>query len=150
MSVPGSLRAILAPGPRLCAAGALGRLREGGAILVDVREPGEWPEGVAEGALCLPLSDLRGARGAWGPVLAKVSGRELLLYCQSGVRSARAARLLRAEGYPAIDAGTLADWAAAGWRIEMRGAKPHNGLPRAPVVPQVSPDKDRENEHWQY
>jgi len=150
MSILGILKGVLAPAPRVSPADALGRLRGGRAVLVDVREPGEWSEGVAEGALCLPLSDLKGARRAWGPVLAKVAGRELLLYCKSGVRSAVAARLLRAEGCAAADAGTLAGWAAAGWRIEMRGANAHTGGPRAPVVPQASPDKDRENEHWQY
>ena len=122
MNMLGRLKAALAPAPRPSPAAWFPRLRDGRALLIDVREPDEWADGVAEGALLLPLSDLLGARARWGAPLAEAKGRELVLYCKSGMRSGRAARLIRAEGFRATNAGSLADWAAAGWRIEKGGA----------------------------
>ncbi len=92
-------------------------LRAGTAVLVDVREQTEWIEGVADGAALLPYSDLKGERVHWGPFLDQNRDRRLLLYCGSGVRSARAAQRLQAEGVDALDAGTLREWRQAGWPV---------------------------------
>jgi len=93
------------------------KIRAGDAVLVDVREPAEWARGVAKSAALLPLSDLHRGRARWQPFLDRAAGRELLLYCVSGTRSGIAARVLAGEGLRAINAGTLADWADAGWPI---------------------------------
>lgn len=92
-------------------------LRAGQAVLVDVREPDEWVDGVADGAALLPYSDLKGSRERWGAFLERNNGKRLYLYCRSGVRSARAAQRLQAEGFDAIDTGALADWRRAGWTV---------------------------------
>lgn len=92
-------------------------LRAGTAVLVDVREPAEWVDGVADGAALLPYSDLKGERLRWRPFLDRNRDRRLLLYCGSGVRSARAAQRLQAEGIDALDAGTLREWRRAGWGV---------------------------------
>lgn len=92
-------------------------LQSGTAVLVDVREPGEWASGVAKQAALLPFSDLRGARAQWRPFLEAQKGKRLLLYCASGTRSGLAARTLRAEGFNAVNAGSLRDWDRAGWPI---------------------------------
>lgn len=117
----GILKAMFNPAPKLHAAECLARLREGKAVLVDVREPSEWADGVAQGALLLPMSDLTGPRARWSKALSGIDGREMLLYCASGVRSAMAAKILAGEGYRASNAGTLADWADSGWQVD-RGA----------------------------
>ena len=111
------LRALFASAPRVTPAEGAARVRAGTAVLIDVREPAEWAAGVARGAALLPLTDLTGARRQWRTWLAAQTGRELLLYCKSGGRSAIAARILSAEGFRAADAGSLGEWAAVGWPI---------------------------------
>ena len=72
-------------------------LREG-ALLVDVRTPDEIGGGSVPGAINIPLSDLPGAMTKHAPD----KNRVLLLHCQSGGRSAMAARKLRAAGYTRV------------------------------------------------
>lgn len=83
-------------------------LKSGRAVLVDVRESSEWASGTVRTAALLPLSDLRGARRQWGAFLDQHRHRQLLLYCQSGARSASAAAQLRREGFDARNAGSIA------------------------------------------
>ncbi|MGC4000029.1 MAG: molybdopterin-synthase adenylyltransferase MoeB [Anaeromyxobacter sp.] len=61
--------------------------------LVDVREPDEWDLARIEGARLLPLSTFPEAIASLHP------GRELVVYCHAGVRSARAVRQLQAAGF---------------------------------------------------
>lgn len=96
---------------------AIAALKAGTAVLVDIREPSEWTAGVARQAALLPLSDLRGARVQWREFLERNQGKRLLLYCASGTRSGLAARRLRADGFNAVNAGSLRDWDRAGWPI---------------------------------
>ncbi|MDI1247541.1 MAG: rhodanese-like domain-containing protein [Lacunisphaera sp.] len=103
------------PGIDLVAAQAA--LKSGTAVLVDVREAGEWAGGVAKQAALMPLSDLRGSRTQWRAFLEKNPGKKFLLYCQSGSRSGMAAAQLRKEGLDAVNAGSLSDWDRAGWPI---------------------------------
>lgn len=90
------------------------RVAAGAAILIDVREPAEWADGVVRGALLLPLSDLRGDRARWKPVLANHSDKELILYCRSGNRSGIAAGILSSEKHRTANAGAFSAWKAAG------------------------------------
>ncbi len=95
------------------------RLADGKALLVDVREAGEWKEGVAEPAKLLSLSDLKGARAHWTPFLNKVGGRELILVCRSGNRSGIAAKILKSEGYNAVNGGSYFSWKKAGYPVRI-------------------------------
>jgi rhodanese-related sulfurtransferase len=92
-------------------------LKAGTALLVDVREPAEWAGGTARGAALLSLSDLRGDRQHWRPFLEQNRDKRLLLYCQSGARSALAASTLRREGRDVRNAGSLAALDRAGWPV---------------------------------
>lgn len=111
------LKSLFTSAPRLAPADCAHRVRSGEALLIDVREPGEWAGGVAERALLLPLSDLTGSRAQWQPFLAKAGDREVFLYCASGGRSGLAARILAAEGVRAANTGGLAEWLDAGWPV---------------------------------
>ena len=111
------LKAIFTSAPRLTPADCAARVRSGEALLVDVREPGEWAGGVAHSAALLPLSDLIGSRSQWKEFLATAAGREILVYCAVGGRSGLAARLLVAEGFRAVNTGGLAEWLDSGWPV---------------------------------
>lgn len=90
------------------------RVADGKAVLIDVREPAEWAEtGVAAPAALLPLSDLTGDRKQWKEFLEKNRDEELILYCRSGNRSGRAAKLLASEGFRTANAGGFGDWQSA-------------------------------------
>jgi rhodanese-related sulfurtransferase len=110
-------KGLFSSAPRVKPTECTSRLRSGEACLIDVREADERANGVAEGAMLLPLSDLAGARTQWQPFLATVAQKELFLYCGAGVRSGMAARVLINEGFRAFNAGSFADWADAGWPV---------------------------------
>jgi adenylyltransferase/sulfurtransferase len=77
-------------------------------VLVDVREPAEHAEAAIEGAALIPLSGI-GEAGRQLPVDIPV-----VVYCRSGVRSARAAAMLRSSGR---DARSLTGGIEA-WQID--------------------------------
>ena len=100
---------------KIAAKEAAKRVAEGKAVLVDVREPGEWKSnGVAAPAVLLPKSDFDGEKKLWQPFLAAQKGKEIILYCRSGSRSAAIAEELAAKGIKTANAGGLRDWTAAG------------------------------------
>lgn len=63
------------------------------AQLIDVREPNEFSAGHILGARNIPLSQLKMRKGEIRP------DKPVYLYCQSGMRSGRAAQLLHRKGY---------------------------------------------------
>lgn len=101
-------------GPSVSPADAAAKVAAGTAVLIDVREPDEWTGGVASPAILASLSDLRGPRAQWKPLLEENKDKELILYCASGARSGIAAGMLRKEGYNAVNAGGYGGWSAAG------------------------------------
>lgn len=72
--------------------GAERRVREDGAVLVDVRSLTEWNEARVPGAHHIHLGVLRDRAGELPP------DRPVLLYCRTGSRSGIAAGVLRAQG----------------------------------------------------
>lgn len=75
------------------------------AVLVDVREQGEWDEGHIDGALLVPLSWLKEESKSDGfaeRLAAKLPAKKILyLHCRSGGRARTAASMLRKQGYDA-------------------------------------------------
>ena len=104
----------LLSGPTLASREAEKRVASGTAVLIDVREPSEWAEGVAKPAVLLPLSDLTGSRTKWKPFLELNRDKELLVYCRSGNRSGKAAGILSREGFKVSNAGSFDAWKNAG------------------------------------
>ncbi len=72
---------------------ALEAARSDGAVLVDVRTDAEFARGHVEGALHIPVDELRARMGELP------RGRRLLVSCQSGLRSYLACRILTQHGY---------------------------------------------------
>lgn len=111
----GSRLLTMLKAPRISAAEAARLSDEGKAVLVDVREPAEWSGGVAQPAKLLSLSDLNGGRKQWSRFLQHHDREQtILLYCQSGARSAAAAGRLTKEGYTVANVGGFGAWRAAG------------------------------------
>jgi NADPH-dependent 2,4-dienoyl-CoA reductase/sulfur reductase-like enzyme/rhodanese-related sulfurtransferase len=68
-----------------------------GAMLLDVREPDEYAAGHVEGAMNVPLSQLRDRHGELP------RGRRVAVYCAAGQRAYYATRFLLQNGYDAAN-----------------------------------------------
>jgi len=92
------------------------RLKAGNIRLIDVRTAEEVAAGTIPGAEHLPLDQFDPAK------LGADDGREVVLYCRSGRRSAIAGeKLAAATGEPVVHlAGGILAWEAAGLSLEAR------------------------------
>jgi rhodanese-related sulfurtransferase len=100
--------------PFTVSVGQASALREGGAVVLDVREPSEWVTGHIHGATLVPLGQLPNR-------LAEVPrDRTVVVVCHSGNRSAQARDLLLAAGYPSVTSisGGMTAWLAAGLPVD--------------------------------
>jgi glyoxylase-like metal-dependent hydrolase (beta-lactamase superfamily II)/rhodanese-related sulfurtransferase len=98
--------------PGIAAAALEARSAE--AVLVDVREPDEYVAGHVPGAVNVPQADLASRLDELPPE------RQILVICQGGFRSLRAAQFLKQQGYDRVvnvEGGTAA-WRAAGKPVE--------------------------------
>jgi rhodanese-related sulfurtransferase len=79
-----------------------------GALIVDVRDPKEFQSGHIRKALNFPLSDLSKRVSE----LDKFKAKSIVLCCDTGQRSARAATLLRKQGFGSVHnlAGGINRW----------------------------------------
>jgi phage shock protein E len=85
--------------------GALARkLVAGGALLLDVRTPGEYASGHIAGATNLPVDEV----GSKAGTLTK--GNPVVVYCRSGHRSHMAATALLQAGFEVYDLGAMSNW----------------------------------------
>ena len=92
---------------------------DGGAVLLDVREPSEWRAGHAPKARHIPLNDLDRRRKEIP------AGREIITVGRSGNRSARAAGILTADGLTVLNlSGGMRAWSAAGLPVVAKGGRP--------------------------
>ena len=100
------------------------RAREG-ALILDVREPGELAaKGQVPGALNVPRGLLEAHADPESPMaeprLTEARDRPVLTLCASGARAAMAAATLRRMGYEraAVIEGGLEGWRKAGLPVE--------------------------------
>ena len=86
---------------------------DGGATVIDVREPDEYAAGHVPGATLVPLMTVPHRLDDLP------EGDPLYVVCAVGARSAQAAAFLSARGVEAVnvDGGTR-DWMAAGYPLE--------------------------------
>lgn len=87
-------------------------------LIVDVREPQEYADGHIEGAILVPRGTLEGAADPGykkrHPVLCTAQRRPIVVYCESGGRSAMAAHTLQEMGFEEVYnlAGGVEVWEA--------------------------------------
>ena len=88
---------------------AANALAEAGALMLGVREPGEWQAGHAPQASPLPMGQVLDHRSDLP------QDRRIVVVCRSGGRSAAVTGSLRAWGFDAVNlSGGMCAWAAAG------------------------------------
>lgn len=78
-------------------------------LLLDVRRPDEYRDGHIAGALNIPVEQLAHRAG----VLGVPRDREIVVYCVSGKRAARAQQTLQSLGYQHV---RLLDGSVNAWR----------------------------------
>ena len=94
--------------PQVDAKTAAEQLRNGEALLVDVREQDEWDRGHIEGIAFIPMGELP---WRWRELDPEV---RWIVVCHSGSRSHYAAAMLRQAGIDAVNlAGGMLDWQAS-------------------------------------
>jgi rhodanese-related sulfurtransferase len=100
-------------GPSVSVAQATHLINREDALIVDVREPGEYQAGHVLGAKNTPLERLDGAE-------LKRKDKPVIVYCESGERAPKAAALLRKQGHDRAVSlqGGLAAWKQAGMPTE--------------------------------
>lgn len=88
-------------------------LEKSSAVVIDVREPGEHTNGVAKGALLIPMGQVEQRLSAVAPSKTQ----PIILLCATQNRSARLADKLRAVGYSQISyaQGGMSQWSSRGW-----------------------------------
>jgi len=113
---------------RLSPADADKLLAEGGVLLLDVRTPKEFQDGHIPSAKSFPMMGFSERLKE----LPKDKTQPVLVYCGTGIRSAKAARVLYGEGYRDVYdlSGGLRAWIAAQKPIQI--APPHGQAPSSP------------------
>ena len=96
----------LTGGPSVRVSGAQAREAvAAGAILVDVRSPGEFAGGHIDGAINIPVGDLAGLVGELP------ADGQIVVCCASGMRSGRAVGVLKKAGFERVmDLGAGRNW----------------------------------------
>ncbi len=90
------LKELLGFGPKV----DISSLLQKGAIIVDVRSPGEYAGGHSKGSVNIPLDSLRNN-------LKKLPDKEkpIITCCASGARSSSAKSFLKSQGYTNVHNG---------------------------------------------
>lgn len=81
-------------------------------VLVDVRTPDEFASGHIPGAINIPVDSLE------AELDQLPSDQEIVVYCQSGNRSAQASRILAGAGFNVSDLGGIIAWRSNGYPVQ--------------------------------
>ena len=102
--------------PAPCRSQATQLINREDALVLDVRDAGEYGGGHILGAKNLPLERLQSGVGD----VAKKKDVTLIVYCDSGDRAGRAASALRKQGYAKVFTltGGFGAWKQAGLPVE--------------------------------
>jgi rhodanese-related sulfurtransferase len=103
-----------AGGPWVNTAEATHLINREDALVLDVRDPGEFGAGHILGAKNVPLSRLGDAE------VAKRKDRPVIVYCEGGERSSKAVATLKRQGFARVVnlTGGLRAWQQAGLPVE--------------------------------
>lgn len=90
-----------------------GKIANGQALLLDVRQADEFATGYAKGAILFPLDQLQN-----GHLPTDNKDMEIYVYCHSGSRAAIAASILQEAGFTNVqNIGSLVNWQDLGGQI---------------------------------
>jgi rhodanese-related sulfurtransferase len=105
-------------GPSVTASQATQLINREDALVVDVREPGDYGAGHILAAKSVPLARLEA--GDLPNDVLKRKDRSLVLYCERGDAAPKAAALLRKQGFEKAVAlaGGIAGWRQAGLPVQ--------------------------------
>lgn len=86
-----------------------------GALLLDVREPGEYDEVHAPNVTLIPLGQLQSRLNE----IARYKNQPVAVMCRSGRRSAKAAEILEEAGFSRVSnvSGGIMAWESAGLTV---------------------------------
>jgi rhodanese-related sulfurtransferase len=100
-------------GPRVTPAQATQLINREDALVLDVREPGEYEAGHVLGAKNVPLARVDSTD-------LKRKDKTIIVYCGTGERAPKAAAALKKQGFAKVVnlAGGLAAWKQAGLPVE--------------------------------
>jgi rhodanese-related sulfurtransferase len=106
-----------ATGPRVTPGQATQLINREDALMLDVRDTGDYGAGHILGARNVPLTRLEGGDAG---ELAKRKDKPLIVYDDGGERAAKAAAALRKQGFGRVVnlAGGLGAWKQAGLPVE--------------------------------
>jgi rhodanese-related sulfurtransferase len=104
-------------GPAVSAAQATQLINREDALVIDVRDPGEYGTGHILGAKNVPLSRID---AAGSEIAAKRKDKPVIVYCDNGNRSTKAAAALKSQGFGKVVSlsGGLGAWRQAGLPVE--------------------------------
>lgn len=79
----------------------LKEVKKNGAVIIDVRTPGEFKSGHVKGAINIPVTSI-------GSNIEKIKkyDKPVITYCKSGMRSGNATSILKSNGIEAYNGGT--------------------------------------------
>lgn len=97
------------------------RLFNNDALMIDVRTEGEYKSGFIGDAMNLPTASFKSKIAS----LEKYKDKEIVVYCQSGMRSGGAASNLVKEGFTKVYnlRGGILAWRSAGLPVQMPESK---------------------------
>ena len=97
--------------PRKISVSEAATMRDGGAFILDVREPDEWKDSHIPGATLIPLGELASR------VNEVPQDQEIVVVCRSGNRSAQGRDILLQAGFENVTsmAGGINQWKTAGF-----------------------------------
>jgi rhodanese-related sulfurtransferase len=104
-------------GPAVSTAQATQLINREDALVLDVRDPGEFGTGHIIGAKNLPLSRIEAGGSEIAP---KRKDKPVIVYCDTGSRAHKAAAALRTQGFGRVVSlsGGLGAWQQAGLPLE--------------------------------
>jgi len=105
-------------GPSVSAMEATQLMNREDALVLDVRDPGEYGAGHILGAKSVPLGRLEA--GDVPPEVARRKERAVILYCERGDRAEKGAAALRKQGFAKVVTlgGGITAWRQAGLPVE--------------------------------
>ena len=93
----------------------------GQAVLIDVREPLETKNGIAKGAMLLPISKMKNDRISFNKEVASIpKSKTIIVYCASGKRAKVVGEELEKQGYKVLNMGAYNSWKSAGLPIVLK------------------------------